>query len=86
VNAALKNRITRLEGSTSPPAQRNALVVIRGTNQTDDEIVGLWGWNEPPMAHEPIPDYLARVDTQVRSTRGNAIPMILIACYAGDIE
>ncbi len=83
MTTALKNRIARLEGNTTPPEHRNALVVLYG-DCDPETLIGVYGINVPRLATETVDDFLWRLSEHVRATRGNALPFVGFAQYAGD--
>ena len=79
-------RIKRLEGDTTPREHRQALLVIHGTDNDPDSLIGVYGLNVPRMVGESAGDFMARLEAHVRATRGNALPFVGIAAYDTDTD
>lgn len=86
MSTAMHKRLARLEGSSTPREHRQALVVLHGTDHDPDSLIGVYGINVPRMEGESAADFMARLETHVRATRGNALPFIGFAAYPTDAD
>jgi hypothetical protein len=86
MSTAMHKRLSRLEGGSAPREHREALVVIHGAANDPGSMIGVNGINVPRMASESAADFLARLETHVRATRGNALPFIGFAQYPSDTD
>ena len=82
----IRKRVALLEGNTTPPEQRDALLVIHGAGRHPEELIGVYGINVPRLANEPAEAFLRRLEGHVRATRGRALPLVLLAQYADDMD
>lgn len=86
MSTAMRNRLARLEGSSTPREHRQALVVIHGTAHDTESMIGVMGINVPRLMGESVADFMDRLETHVRATRGNALPFIGFAQYSDDTD
>ncbi len=84
MTSALARRISRLERVT-PDVQRPALVLLGAVGHNIETLVGIDGLEDHPrMDGEDFGDYLDRIESHLRATRGQAPTFVTFACFSAD--
>lgn len=80
---ALAKRVARLERAESS-GPRIALLIIHGDGFDEDSLTGVDGIATPRRDGEAAKDYIARLEADLRATRGRVLPFVGFARYGDD--
>ena len=65
--------------------QRAALIVVHGSDHNPDDICAVHGIDLQRLPGELAQQFLGRVESHVRATRGKNIPLVTFAIYRDDV-
>lgn len=82
---ALAKRVARLERA-EPNGPRPALVILQGDGFDEDSLTGVDGIATPRQEGESVRDYIARLEADLRATRGRVLPFVGFVRYGDDDE
>lgn len=80
----MNKRIAALE-RTARPRNAPAVELIHAAGFDPEGVIGADGVDCHRGDGEPLADFLARLDAQVRADRGRALPLVTFATYPGDV-